>query len=229
MKVFVAFSYRDRDRWIRSHVIPLVEAFGVQVETGENLAGQQISEAVKNRISSCDGVIGFLTARDDPDTQGQTHRWVSDELAFAQSVDDVHVLEVREIGVVAQGGLGGDRQHIEYDPDDEPRCLVEIARVIGAWSQGVTMRLLLLPEDVVGKLRPLVSKPGFACVYSITQDGRNTLERPATLLRRPGSLQLTARGIPPGSLISVRVQAQGASYTSAWVDADAVPVQLEED
>jgi hypothetical protein len=229
MKVFVAFSYRKRDQWIRERVIPLIEAFGVEVDTGEELAGKQISEAVKERIRQCDGIIGFLTARQEAETPGQTHRWVTDELAIAQAAEDVQVLEVREVGAVEQGGLGGDRQHIMYDPEDQAACLVEIAKVVGAWNRGLTMRLLLLPEDVVGKLRPLVSKPGFTCVYAITQDGHSTFERPATLLRRPGSLQLTARGIPPGSLISVRVQAAGASYTSEWVDADAVPVQLEEE
>jgi hypothetical protein len=46
------------------------------------------------------------------------------------------------------------------------------------------------------------------------------------LLRRPGGLQLTARGIPPTALISVRVEGGGHVYESDFVDSDALPVQL---
>ena len=41
MRVFVAFGFHEPDKWVRNHVVPLVEAFGARVVTGEELAGQR--------------------------------------------------------------------------------------------------------------------------------------------------------------------------------------------
>lgn len=229
MKVFVAHGFRPRDRWVGDHVVPLVEAFGAQVLTGEHLGGEQITDAVKERIRDSDGMIGFLTAREAASTADETHRWVSNELAFALANPGTRILEVREVGVTDQGGLPGDRQHLVYDPSDEASCLVGIARVLGEWSQGITMRVLLLPDDIVQKITPLMTRPGFTCTYSLSVEGRVTTEMRADLIRRPGGVQLTARGIPPAALLSVRVQAAGVSYRSAFVDIDALTILLEEE
>jgi hypothetical protein len=226
MKVFIAYGFRDRDRWVREHVVPLIQAFNGEVVTGEGLGGQQITEAVQGRIRECDGLIGFLTARDEAGSADETHIWVAQELAVAVTAG-LKVLEVRETGLTNQGGLLGDREHLVYDPADEAGCLVAIAKVLGDWSRGLTMRVLLLPDDVVRKIAPLINRTGFRCTYRIAANGRESDERPASLIRRPGGLELTANGIPATSLISVRVEGGGIRYTSPYVDADALTVMLE--
>ena len=35
MRIFVAYGYNDRDKWIEKMVFPVIEAFGAEVETGE--------------------------------------------------------------------------------------------------------------------------------------------------------------------------------------------------
>jgi hypothetical protein len=225
MKVFVAYGFRDSDRWVRDHVIPLIQAFGTDVVTGDKLGGQQITVAVQERIRGCDGLIGFLTARDAAGTADETHAWVLQELAVAVTAN-LKVLEVRQAGLTNQGGLLMDREHLIYEPADEAGCLVSIAGVLGVWSQGLTMRVLLLPEDIVQTIAPLISSPTFRCTYRISADGSPGPYRPAVLLRRPGGLQLTARGIPPTALISVRVEGDGHVFESDFVDSDALPVML---
>jgi hypothetical protein len=76
MRIFIAYGYNDRDRWIKEHVFPLVQAFGSEVVDGEGLYGEILSEGVKDRVNMCDALIGFATRRNLPDNpSGETHLW----------------------------------------------------------------------------------------------------------------------------------------------------------
>ena len=63
MKVFIGFGYNENDKWIEHLVIPLVEALGCEVVTGEEMQGERLSDGVIERISDSDACIGFLTKR----------------------------------------------------------------------------------------------------------------------------------------------------------------------
>ena len=143
MRIFVAFAFRKEDRWISELVFPLITAFGHTVVTGEDLAGagQGITDEVKDRIHSCDALIGFTTRRVDEITEQTevagrwpTHRWVQDELLYASASSKIPVVEVREAGVRDESGMLEDLQRINYEATARDSCLVNIAKVVGWWS-----------------------------------------------------------------------------------------------
>ncbi len=86
MKIFVAYGYNDRDKWIEDMVFPLIKAFGSEVETGGVTYGATIPDAVRNKIQFSDALIAFTTRRISPggDANGQTHLWVIQELAITK-------------------------------------------------------------------------------------------------------------------------------------------------
>ncbi len=146
MRIFVAYGFNDRDRWIPELVIPILKSLGAEVVTGEQLEGQVITAGVRARINESDALIGFLTRRGEADAEGvyRTHDWVKQELGAAVGRDLPYVLEVRETRIDAQGGMLADRQYVTYDESQRDRFLVRLVEVISSWSRGVNVNLRVL-------------------------------------------------------------------------------------
>jgi hypothetical protein len=167
MKIFVAYGYNERDKWIEQMVFPIVKAFGSDVETGELTYNDTIPESVRSKIRRSDALIGFTTRRTTQDNAvWQTHRWVIEEIAAAATLGK-RVVEVRETNVEQQGGLTQGNQRIEYDENARDKCLVEIVKAFGVWHNTDTVQIQLLPEGTANDdLRPLLEQ-GLSCEYVV--------------------------------------------------------------
>jgi len=227
LRIFVGFGYDERDRWIPELVVPLVQALGGEVVTGEDMAGEKISDEVQRRIAASDGLIAFRTRRGDPDQAGvyRSHRWVEDELALAVG-NGLKVLEIREQGVDQQGGLAGDRQWLGYDDDARDRLLVELAKAIGAWKRSVTVNLQLLPPAFVDEIRPLLGMPGFRCTYKLLEGSRESERQEAQVRPIKGGLFVQAPGLPAETLIQISVEGNGKRWSSDFETLDSVGIVL---
>ena len=228
MKIFIAYGFNARDQWIPDLVFPLVRAFGAEVLTGEETYDGTISGVVTERIKDADALIAFATRRGSqklPDGTYETHRWVTDELAYALGLNRP-VVEVREAGVSVQRGLGADRQPIVYEEAMRDRCLVEVARVVGGWCRGVTLAFRLLPPEFEAEIRPLLRRPGFRCAYTLLVDGRETPQAEAQIVPQAGALFLYAAGIRLDALIRIYVQGGGTSWVSDYESLSSRSITL---
>jgi hypothetical protein len=230
MKIFVAYGYNDRDQWIPNLVFPIIKAFGDEVITGEQLQGDQITDAVIREIRQSDALIAFVTRRQKIDeTRWTTHRWVTDEVAHALAYR-LLIAEIRENGVDEQGGIVGDRQRIIYNENEREKCLVEIVKILGKWHSTDTVRLQLLPDECVQAIRPLLRNPGLRCTYKILDnDGELGEEIPATILPITGGLFVHAKNVPRLSLIQLRVECSDKSWTSNFENTDSLSIPLHEE
>jgi hypothetical protein len=158
MKVFVAFGYNDRDKWIPEMVFPILEAFGIEVVTGEDLAGEVISEEVKNRIRNSDGLLAFLTRRDHLGNEiYNTHQWVRDEVSQAMGANRKFI-EVWENGVEAPLGATYGHQRLKYNEAQRDKFLVKLVKSISRWAGLWSLRIRLLPGDFCDAVKPLLRK-----------------------------------------------------------------------
>jgi hypothetical protein len=228
MKIFVGYGFNERDQWIPKFVFPLIESFGSEAITGEELQGEIITEAVKQKIRSADAFIGFATRRQQNGAGWTTHRWVTDELAIALS-RDMPVLEVRERDVDEQGGIAGDRQRIEYDESQRDRCLVELVKTLGHWHRNRRVQLQLLPQDIALKITPLSGKTGLRCTYQILEGFDEKDEVVTKLLPIKGGLFISTGEVPRGSLVRVKVQFGNAVWLSNYESPEAVGIALREE
>jgi hypothetical protein len=231
MRIFVAYGYNDRDRWIPNFIFPIIRAFGDEVVTGEDLQGELITDAIRKSIKDSDALIAFTTRR-DPIGQDRwsTHRWVTDELSQALAYN-LPVVEVRERGVDDQGGIAGDRQRITYDENQRDKCLVELVKTIGGWHQGNTIKLQLLPDEFVQYIRPLLRQPNLHCTYRLlgAEDDSPGEEMPTTILPITGGLFVHAKNVPRASLIQIRVECSGKSWASSFESVDSLGIHLQQD
>lgn len=227
MKIFVAYGYGDRDKWVEDFIFPIIEAFGAEVVEGKEVPGQIISEAVRNRIRSSDALIAFVTRRKRIDHhQWTTHRWVTDELTCA--IDhELPVTEVRETEVDDQGGMQGDRQRITYDEKERDKCLVELVKAIGEWCRSTAARLKLLPENFVTELRPILQRSRIHCTYKFLLGSRVSEDFPAKILPLAGGLAVDVENIPHGQVfVQIQVEAQDIAWTSDFEPIDMLSVHM---
>src|SRR5271157_9461 len=211
MKIFVGFGYNARDKWICELVFPILEAFGDEPVTGEDLQGQPIVAGVRKKIADADAMIGFVTRRDRiDDGRWTTHRWVTDEISHALASKVPFVVEVRETGVDDQGGIVFDCQRIPYDETQRDACLVNIAKVIGGWhrelAQQRPIRLKLLPDSCYADIAPIYGQPGFSSGYRLMMvDGSETDLIKAEVRPIRGGLFMEVKNVRRDSLIRVQL------------------------
>ncbi len=230
MKIFVAYGYNERDKWIPDLVFPIIKAFGNEVITGEELQGEQITDAVIREIRQSDALMAFVTRRQKIDeTRWTTHRWVTDEISHALAYK-LFVAEIRELGVDDQGGIVGDRQRITYNEKERDKCLVDIVKTLGKWHSNDTVKLQLLPDECVQTIRPLLRNPDLRCTYKIlNNDGELSDEIPTTILPITGGLFIHARGVPRLSLIQIRIDCSGKAWTSNFENIDSSGIHLQQE
>lgn len=231
MKIFVAYGYNERDKWIPNLVFPIIKAFGDEVVTGEELQGEQITDAVIREIKQSDALMAFVTRRQKIDkVRWTTHRWVTDEISNALAFS-LPVVEIREVGVDEQGGIVGDRQRIIYNESDRDKCLVEIVKTLGRWHSSDSVEMQLLPEGCVQAIRPLLRNPSLRCTYKILDysSGTQGSEIPTPILPKEGGLFVRAQNVPRRSYIQIRVECSGKSWGSNFENIDSLGIPLHEE
>jgi hypothetical protein len=151
MKIFVSYSFRAENRWVDEYVVPLIECFGHQVVTGRMLDAGPLDEEVRRRISQCRRVLCFVT-RAEPryDQNGALVRymppdWVRDELMMARGANR-DAIEFRESGVT-YGGAAPFRAFWDFDREQLPKLLVDLALRLAEWPVGRLQLRLAVPDE----------------------------------------------------------------------------------
>ncbi len=226
MKIFVAYGYNERDKWIEELVFPILRAFGVDCETGEETYNGSISEIVKRKIQVCDALIAFTTKREPQNTESvTTHQWVKDELAIAVA-HDKKIVEVREIGVDSQGGITSGYKKIKYDEKARDKCLVEIVKAVGDWKKNNLVRVQLLPEGIHNDLRPLLNDQGLSCHFVIRTGSFNTEEKQAKIERITGGLFVYVPQLDSDSFIQISIRYGSQEWCSDYESLNSFGIHL---
>jgi len=225
MKVFIAYAFSDK--WVPDLMIPLIESLGFTVETGRELAGQQIDEGVKGKIQDCDGLVAFFTMTD---LGHKPSDWVIQEDTYADSLG-MRVLEVREKGVDFKGGLAGNRQHILMDALDRLPASVELCKALSEWRSGLDIEIRLRTQEFVDAVRPRLSGKRYRCMYVLRhRDGREIARMSnAEILPRTGGLFVYARNVAKESFIEFRIELGDEVWTSPGREVQTIDVDLEKE
>lgn len=225
MKIFVAYGYNDRDKWIPEQVFPLISAFGFEVETGEQTYDGDIPAVVKSKIRMSDGLMGFLTRRDPKNGKWTTHRWVTDELALA-SGHDKRLLEIRETDVDDQGGLVGNHQRIEYDEASRDKCLVDIAEALGVWNRSQPIKLRLNLKDVDSdQFEDMLD--GLVCMYNIRLGNYVGDQQQAAIIPYDSGNFVDIPTHGPGTLVRIELKYGAEKWSSKYSPLDLCGVDLK--
>jgi hypothetical protein len=237
MRVFVAYGYNDRDRWVQDLVFPFLEALGVEPLHGSGLYGQQIPPAVEGKIKEADAVVGFTSRRDPiPNVVDgwTTHPWVQQELVYGKGAGK-RILECRERGVRVDDGILQGMQRVDFDATDRGPLLLELAKVVQAWKLARAglrdVRMQILPPGLGPRLSQARGVGNLRCSYYLfdpeTDMDKDQGPFPVTVRFDPGGPHVRIEGVPKDHLIRLEVQAGAELYTHSHVSPEVVQVTLD--
>jgi hypothetical protein len=121
MKAFVAHSYNEKDKFIVSQVIEMIQGFGIEVLTGEKYGSYGISKKIRERIDQSDIFIAIFTRREKIDKNvWSTSSWVVEEKGYfiGKKGDESEIVIIVEdcVDVHTQiGGLHADREYCTFN------------------------------------------------------------------------------------------------------------------
>jgi len=151
MKIFVSYSFRVENSWVESYVVPVIECFGHEVMTGRILDAGGLDDEVRKKITQCRRVLCFASrAKPNYDQTGavvsyQPPEWVRDELMMARGAER-DAIEFREKGV-SYGGASIVRPYVEFDRDQLPQLLLDLAQRVCEWPVGPLQLRLSVPDQ----------------------------------------------------------------------------------
>jgi hypothetical protein len=237
IRVFIGYGYNARDKWIETHVLPLVTAFGCEVVHGRAVYGGPLLDEIVKQIQSSDAMIGFTTRRAaaglglDGLPQFTTHPWVVQELTTAMSQNPpLPIVEIREEGVISPGGMldAANHQRIPYSEADRADCLREIALALERFrgQAGITT-VRLRPDEVVAEISRLLGDPSFLCRCQTLRDDVESPPQQMAVLPIKGGLYLKLRGVADGDHVKITISAGGFTWRSDYESLDTIDMRLK--
>ena len=231
MRVFIGYGYNERDKWIETYLIPLVEAFGCKVVHGKVAYGGALLPEVVDLIRASDAMIGFTTRRDAVGpNQFNTHPWVVQELVTAHTqVPPIPFVEVREEGVVSPGGMldALNAQRIEHREADRAATLLQIAQALRRLLDRLSVTTVRLgPAPVVDQISILVDDPTFTATSQVLRGEAPLPPQPVAVFPIRGGLFVKLRGMVEGDFVRITISARGQMWRSSFESIDAYNVDL---
>jgi hypothetical protein len=221
-RVFLAFSFRNQDQDLVRRIEALLESHDIQVETGEALGGQALTQAVQKRIDESDALVAVLT-RSERLASGKwsTHDWVRDELNYARTKRK-RAIALVDVAVDV-GGTYQEHERIDLDTKKESLSLLKLSQAVSEWKRewGRRVKIRILPEDLGHTVRSVGDRA--KCHYRLTRQGTQSKWLLASLVPEPGGTYAYIRGATEEDLIQLRVSLPGESWISPavpqWMDA----------
>jgi len=221
-RIFLAFAYRDTDRELANQVQQLLGSHDVPVITGENLGGQALTPAVKERIDDSDALIALLTRRDKLGRKNKftTHQWVQEELGYARD-NKKRAIALVEDGVDV-GGMYAPHEYIPFDRQNPLPAFLRLSDTVGQWKReiGRTIKVLILPPE----LARTVGQGEIKCRYRFSAEGKWTTWNETEAIREVGGTFAYLVGVRDDHTIQLEVKLPNARWqsiaTPQWVQIE---------
>jgi hypothetical protein len=222
-KIFLSFSFRDADRELVGMVDQLVMSHQLTRVTGRRLEGQNLTDAIREKINNSDGLIALLTRRDARADGGwTTHDWVRDELNFARQAE-IPAIAMLEDGVVMSGAYG-HHERIEFSRKELPTALLAVSETLGLWKRraGRQVKVSIIADDLVSNPRFLGGQ--MRVEYRFIVGGEVMPWQLVTPIHEIGGLVVYLSGAQDGYMIQLQV----SDGPDQWI-SPATPQLIEID
>lgn len=218
MNIFMAFAFRDEDKSLVNYIERLLASQFIQINTGGNLGGGQLTLEVQNRIENSDALIALLTRRDQLQAGGwTTHQWVKDELGFARTKGKRAIAIVEED--VDVGGMYHPHEFIPLNRASLLETFLRLSETVGGWKQetGRRVKVQINPETIANKL----GDGGVVCRSRLGLHGNFTVWQAAIPSPEIGGTFVYLNGVQDEHLVQIEVQEAGNTWqsiaTSQWM------------
>lgn len=225
-RVFLSFSFRDRDRDVVAWLDQLVRSHDIVPITGKRLGGEALTPAVQARIEESEAVIALLSRRDELAGGGwTTHPWVRDELNYARG-RNMRTIALVEEGVQT-GGAYGEDEWIPFSRENPLEAVLALSDTIALWKRqtGRLVKIQILPDTLAQEAA--LAAGTMTCWYRFVIDGEYTEWREAQQVGEVAGTFIYITGVQDDYLIQLRIEHENNRWmslaTSQWVPVELRP------
>jgi hypothetical protein len=213
--VFLSFSFREKDAALVRPTVQtlerLLESFDIRAMSGEYLAGEPLTAAIKSRIEACTGFIALLTP--DGRKKGDkyaAHVWAFGELTYARAKNIPAIALLHPD--VENTGIFQDHEFATWNPKNSLTAILKVAQTVGQWKRtsGKMTKIKIVPENVGIK----VARNGGRCAYRILRDGAATKWLETSVFGEIGGAFAHVSGIQDDALVELKVEFEGETWLS---------------
>ena len=209
-KIFLSYHFDEEVKPLATALERLIKSHDLEVVDGRRLAGQQLTDAVKNLIASCDGMVILLTKREE----GKSNDWVKHERSTAYNLK-LPFAAIVESGVPNNGPFEAF-EYINYDSDNFLEPVLSISETIFRWKLeiGEVIEAYLEPDAVVNKVRENIDQNEivrfrFFDIKNQWSEWKKPIIKPAA-----GGVSLFIDGVKKDSELQVQVRTDSQTWRS---------------
>ena len=209
-KIFLSYHFDPLIVPLASNVKRLIISHDLIAVDGERLAGQQLTEGVRNTIKSCDAMIILLTQREE----GKSNDWVKHERTTAYNFN-IPFIAVVEHGVVNNGPFEAF-EYINYNSEDFLEPILKLSETIFKWKLeiGNMIEAYLEPDEIAEKVRENIDRDEVVRYRFFDErvqwsDWKRPIIKPTA-----GGISLYLNGVGKNSEIQVQVRTNDRSWNS---------------
>jgi hypothetical protein len=233
--VFLSYTYspapefeEETDELVKSVRIVL-ETMGIsKVVTGEDLAGQQLSTEVKQRIERSQAMIALETPwKQLAADQGYiASDWVRREFTQAETLGKELIAVVHEKVVV--NSAFKDREHTVFRPPNQTPVLLKLMRTIALWNKkiGYAHKVEILPSELGEVIDE--DNPAHLCEFRTVVEYEISAWKKASFWHEPGGALAYLTGIPDGAKVQMRVKIGDEVWRSAFTNLGRISLRKEQ-
>lgn len=232
--IFLSYTYsphpnfEDETEKLVKCVRVMIEAMGIpQVVTGEDLGGNQLSQEIKQRIESSEGLIALETPWQELAGNGGfiPSDWVRTEFAHAEALGKQLIAVVHD-KVVASSAFK-NREHVVFHPPDNGSVLLKLMRTISLWKTrlGNAHEVEILPQELALHLDE--ENPQHLCEFRTLHNHSTSAWRKASFWHDLGGAYAYLTGIPDGATVQMRVTVGQDVWNSAFARLDRIALKKE--
>jgi hypothetical protein len=195
--IFLSYSFKNEHEPLLGAVRAIIDAIGFYIVDGKILNSNDVGSGVKDKLTSCYGVVCVLTK------EAHQSGWVNAEFWQAVGANLKICLlcdETLQLNNAFQGRL-----KFPFSDDESLIAIEQLASTLGLWKQeaGIKARALLLPTDIGNEAIRMNALCEYRCIddISLEESGWKT----AKLVPYVAGVQAILHKVPPNHSVKVRL------------------------
>jgi hypothetical protein len=209
-KIFLSYHFDPQIVPLANNVKRLINSHDLMPVDGERLAGQPLTEGVKNAIKACEAMIILLTKREE----GRSNDWVKHERTTAYNFN-IPFIAVIENGVVNNGPFEAF-EYINYDSEDFLEPILKLSETIFKWKLqiGNMVEAYLEPDEIADKVRENLDREEVVRYRFFDERVQWSEWMKPVIKPTAGGISLYLNGVKKNSEIQVQVRTNDKSWNS---------------
>jgi hypothetical protein len=217
-QVFLSYTYNPHpdhaaeSETLKRQTTTVIESMDLHVSDGEDVGGEQLNDAVRQRIDAADALIALVTPWRDAAGNKVAPPWVADEFTHAKARGKP-AIKIMHASLAPAGMYGASHEYILFQPNAAADVLLKLMRTLALWkkSNGRPMELEIAPDVMnqrfdTSKIR--------ACKFQLFKDYRESDWRDARIWPQPGAIYAYLPAVPDKAKLRLQIEQDNEIWQS---------------